>query len=681
MAAVLLYGMFFALLLCIAGVAIEQIAAWLNLPRRGIWVIALITSVAYPTVMVLRPRLPALPSPPAAIFAAPSGPIRAIEPPSPLVLRTPAARKSIPIHWGSITSLHSFDRVYRIVWIGLSGIVFGVFVLSWIRLQMASRQWRRETVKGHDVWITPALGPAVIGLFRPRILIPQWLLDAPASTCSLALAHEREHTRARDPILLLGGLLAVLAAPWNVPLWWQLRRLRFALEVDCDARVLRHGADLQAYGHLLLTVNQHSTVESFTAMAIAAPISRLERRVRIMTSAGFRPTKWVLGVAVSLAIACTAMAIDLQAPEFPGAELRKPPLHDWSPFLPKAEAAARAAYPGLFAGQLDGTVVLMVNLNRDGEVLDIHKREFPPGPLADDALQFDTEILADLYRGYGSANRKFIGWFGPQHANGLYLYYQVLKWAHDPSRSAARVRAAVAARYPEFFRAYPLKPPGQDPKVEILTVFMNDDGTINRSNLDDGNLDVGSSGYDEKHRFNRFLDLGLSPEQFGHRGWTANLRDSHELARFPNAPELDINYAWPRRPDDPPDSAFLSNAVFRPAIDGLMKESDAAPSDALFLERYFPNIWEHGTASTSDVVWLLVDRQGVVCDHGISRSGGTNGLDTKLMSRYPGTRIGLHTGSGPTTAHGSRVNLDYLGLMDDSPLTTCQAIAEVRRAD
>ena len=35
--------------------------------------------------------------------------------------------------------------------------------------------------------------------------------------------------------------MAVVLMPWNLPLWWQWRRLRFAIEVDCDARVLASG--------------------------------------------------------------------------------------------------------------------------------------------------------------------------------------------------------------------------------------------------------------------------------------------------------------------------------------------------------------------------------------------------------------------------------------------------------
>jgi hypothetical protein len=37
------------------------------------------------------------------------------------------------------------------------------------------------------------------------------------------------------------ALLVAVLVPWNLPVWRQLRRLRLAMEVDCDARVLRGG--------------------------------------------------------------------------------------------------------------------------------------------------------------------------------------------------------------------------------------------------------------------------------------------------------------------------------------------------------------------------------------------------------------------------------------------------------
>ena len=45
----------------------------------------------------------------------------------------------------------------------------------------------------------------------------------------LMLAHEEEHLHAKDPLLLLVASCLTILLPWNLPLWWQLRRLRLEL--------------------------------------------------------------------------------------------------------------------------------------------------------------------------------------------------------------------------------------------------------------------------------------------------------------------------------------------------------------------------------------------------------------------------------------------------------------------
>ena len=39
--------------------------------------------------------------------------------------------------------------------------------------------------------------------------------------------------------------------PWNLALWWQLRRLRLAVEMDCDNRVVAALGDPNPYGCFL----------------------------------------------------------------------------------------------------------------------------------------------------------------------------------------------------------------------------------------------------------------------------------------------------------------------------------------------------------------------------------------------------------------------------------------------
>ncbi|UUZ46788.1 hypothetical protein LP420_23520 [Massilia sp. B-10] len=69
-------------------------------------------------------------------------------------------------------------------------------------------------------------------------MLPLWLTQSQAQQQALVMAHESSHMAARDPQLLGLALLVLVAMPWNLPMWWQLRRLRHAIEVDCDARVL-----------------------------------------------------------------------------------------------------------------------------------------------------------------------------------------------------------------------------------------------------------------------------------------------------------------------------------------------------------------------------------------------------------------------------------------------------------
>jgi beta-lactamase regulating signal transducer with metallopeptidase domain len=669
---ILIYGSAVALLFSVAGLAIEQITAWRGWPRRGIWTVTLIASLVLPATMVTRPHSQtAVQS--SLRTSLPAAQIPASARSEPIVATTSAAMTPIAIPVIDRYSLPSFDKICRALWLAMSAGLLATFALSWARIRRARRHWRRATVDGYELWVTRALGPAVLGFLKPKVLIPQWMLDCPAATRSMVLIHESEHIAARDPLLLLMGLLVVLLLPWNLLLWWQLRRLRFAVEVDCDARVLRRVTDVQTYAKVLLAVNQRGALAPFGAMAIAARVSQLERRVRIMTSLRRRASRWLIGAAVSLCIACVAIAVNLNAPTLSDSELRKPPLHDWSPFLPKAEAAARAAYPELFQGRFSGSVVLAVDLNRDGEVLDIRELGLPVGPVADDAIELDAEWMSessDVYFARGARGQKFVGGFGPDRTNRLYVDYRVLKWPHDPARSAARVRAAVAAQYPEFFRAYAPSESSQEGKHKLLTVFMNDDGTINRAKLsDDDGHTIGS----EKAEFNQFVDLGLTPEQFAHRAHTSNFHDSRPWYRYPDEPSLMICYAWPRRPADPPDEAFQSHAVFTQAFDKWMREGEEQVPDEAFLKHYFPDAWEHGPANASENLWILLDRQGKVWDTGRSRYSGRSGdfpvLAKELEAQYPGTRISLERSRDAETASGRPVYLEFFRLDDDSPVT------------
>ena len=146
------------------------------------------------------------------------------------------------------------------------------------------------------------------------------------------LLHEGEHIRAGDPYLLLGAALALVLMPWHPVLWRQVRRLRLAIEIDCDARVLGRTENPRSYGELLLQVARRRPEPPMWAMGapLAYPFSMLEQRLRAM---GRRLT-WRSGikmaVAMLLGLYSVAYVSDLVPPPQLGpyaADRYKVPLH------------------------------------------------------------------------------------------------------------------------------------------------------------------------------------------------------------------------------------------------------------------------------------------------------------------------------------------------------------------
>src|SRR5262249_51178877 len=158
------------------------------------------------------------------------------------------------------------------------GVLFAFGIAS-ARLGRLQRQWRRVTVEGRDVLIAETVGPAVVGLWRPRVVIPSWALALTDDEKCLMLSHEEEHVRSRDPWLLAGAMAALITAPWNPALWWLVRRLRHAVEMDCDSRVVRAGHGPLAYGELLLRVGESRARLPIAALALGEPRSLLELRI------------------------------------------------------------------------------------------------------------------------------------------------------------------------------------------------------------------------------------------------------------------------------------------------------------------------------------------------------------------------------------------------------------------
>ncbi len=174
------------------------------------------------------------------------------------------------------------DKTAAVVWIGLSAFLGLAFFVVHRRLARAHAHWPRAELHGVAVRVSPRVGPVAIGVLRPEIVVPAWLLGRSETEQRMAIAHESAHTRARDPQLLGAAWIALILFPWNPAIWVMVSRLRLAIEIDCDRRVLRQGASASAYGSLLVTVAELASPLRPSALALADDSSHLTRRILAM---------------------------------------------------------------------------------------------------------------------------------------------------------------------------------------------------------------------------------------------------------------------------------------------------------------------------------------------------------------------------------------------------------------
>ena len=167
-------------------------------------------------------------------------------------------------------------------WAVTSALLLAIYLLVNLHLARARRHWPLASMHGVPVRVAPRAGPAVMGMVRAEIVVPRSLLERSADEQRLIVLHEHEHLRARDHILLGFGCLVAMALPWHPAVWYALTRLRLAIELDCDARVLRGGAAARSYGALLIDMAAHGAGIRGATLALADRPSHLERRLLAM---------------------------------------------------------------------------------------------------------------------------------------------------------------------------------------------------------------------------------------------------------------------------------------------------------------------------------------------------------------------------------------------------------------
>jgi TonB-dependent SusC/RagA subfamily outer membrane receptor len=199
------------------------------------------------------------------------------------------------------------DRALILVWAAASVLLLIAFAMVHLRFQRRRAQWPRAELLGTPVRVADDTGPAVIGVTSAEIVVPQWLLQRDANEQRLVLEHELEHVRQHDPLLLALAQVAVILLPWNPALWWMASRLRLAIELDCDRRVLQRGASARDYGSLLIDLTDHRAGFGAALPAFSCTPSHLERRLIAMTPKKLRyPLVRALGTTALASLALLA---------------------------------------------------------------------------------------------------------------------------------------------------------------------------------------------------------------------------------------------------------------------------------------------------------------------------------------------------------------------------------------
>lgn len=280
-------------LLAAGGWACERLCEAMGWPRRFPWLVALTLAVVIP--LSARPPAPTLETPvnaSPAVEQAVAGAQRPVE-----VIPGPTLDRMAAMSWGA-ASLATL-------------LVFGAILALMAR---SRRRWPRRSVDGEDVYVSEGFGPALIGVARPSVVIPDWLFRASDRAGRVAIQHEREHARARDHLTLLYGAVIAALFPWSPAVWWMVRNLRGAVEIDCDRRVIASGIPADDYGRLLLAIGVGRHRRWVLTPALVESRHSLERRLKIMAARKMKRSPLRAVTLAGLTLAAVVIACDANAP-------------------------------------------------------------------------------------------------------------------------------------------------------------------------------------------------------------------------------------------------------------------------------------------------------------------------------------------------------------------------------
>lgn len=299
------YALAVSLLGGLAAAASERVLRLRGSPVRGVWLAALLGSVAAP---LLAAALGTGHAPARGLI------VTGLEGVVPPMAALEGAAAQTAANAG--IDLPGLDAALAALW-GVTAVA-ALGWLGWSALALRRRlQELPSRAIGRVRWhVSDEAGPAALWSLTgaAHVLVPTWFSELDPEKRRLALAHEREHLRRGDSLVVGLAFFLAAAAPWCLPLWWQASRLRRAVEIDCDRRVLATGADPKRYGELLL---ETSAARSGWARAMAhfGRSSGLRDRVLQLAPGSGKTGAARVASLVAVAVSAVVLAVSVPRPD------------------------------------------------------------------------------------------------------------------------------------------------------------------------------------------------------------------------------------------------------------------------------------------------------------------------------------------------------------------------------
>jgi beta-lactamase regulating signal transducer with metallopeptidase domain len=411
----------------------------------GLWLLVPVAAIA-----ALLPARLVLIETPASIEAA--APVAPVDTRIADVVASPEAADFV------ITRL---DASPYIIALWALGFAISLALLALGQRRFTARLGFKRRADGVHVAQSENVGPAVVGVVVPRIVVPADF-DARYTEVErqLVLEHERAHIRAGD--VQVNALAAFLQCVfWFNPLAYIARAaLRIDQELACDERVMqRHAGSRRAYAEAMLKTQLAARAVPLGCAWPPVGAQPLKQRISALARPSVGNGRRAIGAGVCLATAC---AVGL------GAWVAQPPRHAYAHEVDNG-ILARFAGPQLVQALMDGDTETARALIEAGA----NVNHWSPGdgtPLIMAARLEDADLVSELIAAGADVNQV-------AHGDGTPL---IVAARQDDTRIAALLlRAGADVNQPAPGDGNPLIAASSSGNMSLVRMFVEAGAEVN----------------------------------------------------------------------------------------------------------------------------------------------------------------------------------------------------------